>query len=369
MLPVQIIRLGQFFLPAVTFEVSSMAGYRIRNLIRDEIKKQISETSFSGLNRQGQVKPVIEVLALSNGYTSYLTTMEEFSMQHYEGASTLFGPLQLNATLFLMRSLAQSFSAPCLQESLQEQLGCRNETSAFIESLNTDQLEIAASEPADASIAIAKPFSAVFHHWLSQEDLSRPTFSTRVFSPGSLHRNIKADTLFVLDEMKDKIVASFYCVHPMNSQKHVTSFCDVEKRDVLTREFDTFLTDTDWNVRFLYRKQYLFFHVCTCEWIPQNNRGVVDIPSGEYRLKVHGAFHNTDYQPKNASFHAFSGVSNAFRLISSDGTEKHETENSLYSVEDYVIFLADDTLFILTGALFLCLKVLSACCRSPPKVI
>ena len=43
-------------------------------------------------------KDVTVVLAgLTNTYSSYVTTFEEYAMQRYEGASTIFGPHTLDA--------------------------------------------------------------------------------------------------------------------------------------------------------------------------------------------------------------------------------------------------------------------------------
>ena len=49
-----------------------------------------------------QVKPVwgdvhVVIAGLTNTYSSYVTTIEEYSIQRYEGASTIFGPHTLDA--------------------------------------------------------------------------------------------------------------------------------------------------------------------------------------------------------------------------------------------------------------------------------
>ena len=41
----------------------------------------------------------VVIAGLSNVYTHYITTYEEYQMQKYEGASTIFGPHTLNAYL------------------------------------------------------------------------------------------------------------------------------------------------------------------------------------------------------------------------------------------------------------------------------
>ena len=40
---------------------------------------------------------VIVIAGLTNTYSSYVTTFEEYGVQRYEGASTIFGPHTLDA--------------------------------------------------------------------------------------------------------------------------------------------------------------------------------------------------------------------------------------------------------------------------------
>jgi neutral ceramidase len=62
-----------------------MSGRRLRRVVRDVlIKGGISD-------------PVITIAGLSNSYTHYITTFEEYNGQRYEAASTLFGPHTLSA--------------------------------------------------------------------------------------------------------------------------------------------------------------------------------------------------------------------------------------------------------------------------------
>ena len=39
----------------------------------------------------------VVIAGLTNTYSSYITTIEEYGMQRYEGASTIFGPHTLDA--------------------------------------------------------------------------------------------------------------------------------------------------------------------------------------------------------------------------------------------------------------------------------
>jgi neutral ceramidase len=82
-LPVQVATLGNLALIAVPFEVTTMTGRRIRNAV------------LAKLQPTGVSHAVI--VGLANAYAGYVATREEYSVQHYEGASTHFGPYTENA--------------------------------------------------------------------------------------------------------------------------------------------------------------------------------------------------------------------------------------------------------------------------------
>ncbi len=84
MLPLQIIKLGSVLLVAHPGEMTTVAGMRLR----DTVGKVL------GID-QG-IRHIV-VATYANGFASYTTTAEEYEAQHYEGASTLFGPWTLPA--------------------------------------------------------------------------------------------------------------------------------------------------------------------------------------------------------------------------------------------------------------------------------
>jgi len=81
-LPVQILKIGNLAIVGHPTEITTMAGRRLR------------ETVYNALG--GSVEYVV-IAALSNAYAGYTSTREEYAVQHYEGASTHFGPYSLNA--------------------------------------------------------------------------------------------------------------------------------------------------------------------------------------------------------------------------------------------------------------------------------
>ncbi|WP_372865314.1 neutral/alkaline non-lysosomal ceramidase N-terminal domain-containing protein [Spongiibacter sp.] len=91
-LPFQLFRIGNLAIIALPWEITTMAGRRIRDTVLSELK-------------QDGVDYVV-INGLANDYVSYLTTREEYALQMYEGASNQFGPWSLAAVQQEMRRLA-----------------------------------------------------------------------------------------------------------------------------------------------------------------------------------------------------------------------------------------------------------------------
>ena len=63
------------------------------------MKRVIENTVSKILDIKGKDDFKVVIAGLSNVYTHYITTYEEYQMQKYEGASTIFGPHTLNEYL------------------------------------------------------------------------------------------------------------------------------------------------------------------------------------------------------------------------------------------------------------------------------
>lgn len=86
-LPEQLYRIGNLWILAVPGEFTTMSGRRIRNMV-----KQILQSKGEWFDNSHVV-----IAGLSNSYSHYITTYEEYQQQRYEGASTLYGPHTLAA--------------------------------------------------------------------------------------------------------------------------------------------------------------------------------------------------------------------------------------------------------------------------------
>ncbi|KAG9004115.1 hypothetical protein FRB93_010463 [Tulasnella sp. JGI-2019a] len=92
---IQLFRVGQMVLLILPSEFTTMSGRRLREAVK------------SRLIREGIIGDDAYVIATgpANTYSHYTTTPEEYSIQRYEGASTLYGPHQLEAYIDLYTSM------------------------------------------------------------------------------------------------------------------------------------------------------------------------------------------------------------------------------------------------------------------------
>ncbi len=80
-IPMQLVQIGKLLIVALPAEVTTISGLRIRKALLSE-NPEINHVVIAGL---------------ANDYSGYLTTAEEYTVQHYEGAQNAFGPHALQA--------------------------------------------------------------------------------------------------------------------------------------------------------------------------------------------------------------------------------------------------------------------------------
>lgn len=101
-LPIQILRIGQLVILSVPAEFTTMAGRRLREAVKTTLVSQ-SDGEF------GEDTTVV-IAGLTNAYSQYVTTFEEYKVQRYEGASTLYGPHTLSAYIQEFKKLATALA-------------------------------------------------------------------------------------------------------------------------------------------------------------------------------------------------------------------------------------------------------------------
>ena len=92
---VQVLRVGQLIIIVSPGEATTMSGRRWKEAIHDNAKT---------LAITGTEEPIVVLGGPANSYTHYIATEEEYGVQRYEGASTLYGPHTLNAHINLTTS-------------------------------------------------------------------------------------------------------------------------------------------------------------------------------------------------------------------------------------------------------------------------
>ena len=96
----QLLRVGQLFIIVSSGEATTMSGRRWK----DAIAAGARELQIEG-------DPIVVLGGPANSYTHYIATEEEYAIQRYEGASTLYGPHTLNAHIHLSAFLLPYLAA------------------------------------------------------------------------------------------------------------------------------------------------------------------------------------------------------------------------------------------------------------------
>ncbi|XP_054715880.1 uncharacterized protein LOC129225311 [Uloborus diversus] len=229
--PTQILKIGQLAIVAVPAEFTTMSGRRTRNAVQKV------------LDKNGTQEQKVVIAGLSNTYSSYVTTYEEYQVQRYEGASTIYGPHTLSAYLQQYEKLAHSLKT------------------------------------GDTLPDGPKPSS-----FLNKEISLQPgvIFDTAYFgkSFGDVMRDAK-------DRYGpgEQATVTFVSGHPRNDPKLESTFLTVERIDPVTGNWTVLATDADWETKFHWdRTNILLGHSeATVTWdIPE------DTKPGKYRIRHFG---------------------------------------------------------------------------------
>src|SRR5690606_3469641 len=158
------------------------------------------------------------IAGLSNGYSSYVSTREEYALQHYEGAFTQFGPWTLAAW-------QQEFAA--VAEALRD--GVQAPHQAVPLDLSDDQLINVPGVVADSPCALPDPALCPFEKF--GDVVVAPPASAK---PG------------------DTVVVTFCGAHPRNNLRSGVGYMEVQRED--GGEFTVVARDWDLETRFRWRR-------------------------------------------------------------------------------------------------------------------
>ncbi|SME98120.1 neutral/alkaline non-lysosomal ceramidase N-terminal domain-containing protein [Pseudobacteriovorax antillogorgiicola] len=192
-LPFQIITIGSLAIIAAPFEITTMAGRRMKRLLRESIESLgIRYTVLS---------------ALANDYAHYVTTPEEYQAQHYEGGSTLFGIRTLEAYIEIYRKL---------------------------------MTQLKASEP----FRVKKGYEA----------LQRPWFKAGIeltLDSKPIYKNYGSLVVPLMSQYQhgEPITAKFWAGDPRHSQANKGNYFRIEKQSATSSDWQEVLNDHDHETR------------------------------------------------------------------------------------------------------------------------
>ncbi|MDX1901772.1 MAG: neutral/alkaline ceramidase [Gammaproteobacteria bacterium] len=244
-LPLQLFKIGHLIIIATPVEVTTISGSRLRNVVARYFPLDQYE---------------IVISALSNAYSGYLATPEEYQLQRYEGASTLFGPWELSA-------LEQGFGV--LAESLKNNTLLAS--GPIPPDLSNDQINLQPDVVFDA-VPLGKHF-------------------------GDIYQNVKAHY-----HPGDMAQAIFWSAHPKNNFRLQGTFLAVQK--YINQHWQTIRVDRDWDTEYFWQRKGIAYSLATLTWyIPK------DIEPGLYRFVHYG-----DSKSLTGKVSSFVGVSSQFNV-------------------------------------------------------
>ncbi|KAK9785596.1 hypothetical protein WJX73_002285 [Symbiochloris irregularis] len=95
---ISVLRAGQLVILCVPGEFTTMAGRRLRQAIYDQVAPVWGDTV------------TVVIAGLSNTYSGYITTFEEYQVQRFEAAATAYGPHTLDAYVQEFMKLTQAMT-------------------------------------------------------------------------------------------------------------------------------------------------------------------------------------------------------------------------------------------------------------------
>jgi len=258
---IQLLRIGPLVIIVAPGEATTMAGRRWRNAL--------AEAAPSVLKID---KPRVVLGGPANTYAHYISTEEEYTVQRYEGASTLYGPHTLEAYVNLTLTYLPY-------------LGSSDETS------HLGRLPPGPSPPVNTnnSLSFIRPvvvdnagFLRRFGATLDSPDPSHQ------FTPGSV------------------VSARFVGANPRNNFRLEETFAAVEKFDPSAGRWVRVRSDRDWFLVFRWARinTALGTSEVTLEWEIEPGT-----ETGMYRFKYYG-----DSKSLTGTITAFEGTSGVFNV-------------------------------------------------------
>lgn len=251
--PTQILKIGKLVIVPVPGEFTTMSGRRLQNAVAD---------AFQQVSLDDTMEVVVQ--SLSNEYTSYIATFEEFQVQRYEGASTIYGPHTLEAYMEQYSNLAIN---------LAKRIGV-----------------VPGPNPPDLlNKQITLQPGVIYDGKESKYKFGQVT--------------VDAHDIYKIGET---VSVEFVSGHPKNDLRLGGTYLTVERLGPFVN-WTIVATDTDWETKFQWRRtnSILGYSRVTVTWDITE-----EVTPGEYRISHFGK-----YKTLLQSIKPYSGTSRTFKVL------------------------------------------------------
>ncbi|MDD7465453.1 MAG: neutral/alkaline non-lysosomal ceramidase N-terminal domain-containing protein [Actinomycetaceae bacterium] len=247
-LPSQILRIGNVAIIGLPGEPTTMAMRHLRDSVADILKPAGVDT--------------VVMAGLTNDYTGYVTTREEYAAQHYEGASTEFGPHEIGAFNQELDDLATALVT-----------GTQVTDDALPKLVNTKLL-------------LSRPGVVL------DDKPAKETFGQVLVQPKDSYQR------------GETAIATFRGGHPKNNLRTMDTFLKVQ-RQAADGTWVDYLDDHDWDTVYRWKREGASYSRTNVEW-----RIGEDVEPGTYRLVQLGEWKNG----WNGKISSYTGTSDPFTV-------------------------------------------------------
>ncbi|KAI0364819.1 Neutral/alkaline nonlysosomal ceramidase [Pilatotrama ljubarskyi] len=253
---IQMLRIGQFVILVMPGELTTMSGRRLREAVR---AKLISEGVLGD-------EAYVVIAGPANTYAHYVATREEYSVQRYEGASTIFGQWTLDSYIDKYSSLV-----------------------SFLSPTATGQPESDPAPPEQTSKAISLQTPVVFDAAGLGHDFGDVLTDVRTSSPYAAG---------------EAVIATFVGANPRNNLRLEQTFLSVDQ--LVNGEWKAVRSDSHPSTTYQWTRTSTILGTSTVNitWVIEDGT-----PSGTYRLAYFG-----DSKPLIGNISPFVGHSSNFTI-------------------------------------------------------
>ncbi|KAK6344297.1 hypothetical protein TWF696_007937 [Orbilia brochopaga] len=258
---IQLLRVGQFIAIISPGEATTMSGRRWKAAVASAAKD-------SNITPKG-IAPIVVLGGPANTYSHYIATEEEYSVQRYEGASTLYGPHTLNAYIRLTL-----------------------DNIKFLASENTQSIDPGPSPPDNSRSSLSFITGVVYDN-----PPILKAFGDIITDAGSTYRS------------GDTVSVTFIGANPRNNLRLEKTFAAIEYKS--GSGWKQVRSDEDWDLIYNWRRDDGLWGTSsvTIQWII--GTGPKPVPAGKYRVKYYG----DSKAPVTGKISDFTGTSREFDVL------------------------------------------------------